>query len=78
MTLCPFHLTLPVHALAAARAFYGELLGCREGRSSERWVDFDFWGHQIVVHSASEQDCGARTRNPVDGDAVPDPRFGAV
>ena len=78
MTLCPFHLAIPVHDLAAARAFYGELLGCREGRSSERWVDFDFWGHQIVVHSASEQDCGARTRNPVDGDAVPVPHFGAV
>ncbi len=78
MTLCPFHLAIPVHDLTAARAFYGELLGCREGRSSERWVDFDFWGHQVVVHSALEQEGGPKASNPVDGDAVPVPHFGAV
>ncbi len=78
MTLCPFHLAIPVHDLTAARAFYGELLGCREGRSSERWIDFDFWGHQIVVHRALEPDGGPKAGSPVDGDAVPVPHFGAV
>jgi len=48
--LFPFHLAFPVHDLTAARAFYGALLGCREGRSSADWVDFDFFGHQIVAH----------------------------
>jgi extradiol dioxygenase family protein len=78
MALGPFHLAIPVHDLDAARAFYGELLGCREGRSSDRWIDFDFWGHQVVVHGAPAKDCGARAHNPVDGDAVPVPHFGAV
>ncbi len=78
MTLCPFHLAIPVQDLTAARAFYGELLGCREGRSSERWVDFDFWGHQVVVHRVLGQDGGPKANNPVDGDAVPVPHFGAV
>ena len=78
MTLCPFHLAIPVHDLVAARAFYGGLLGCREGRSSERWIDFDFWGHQIVVHRALEPDGGQKAGSPVDGDAVPVPHFGAV
>ena len=50
MTLRPFHLAIPVHDLAAARAFYGGLLGCPEGRSADRWIDFDFFGHQLVVH----------------------------
>ncbi len=50
MSLRPFHLAFPVHDLAAARAFYGELLGCREGRSSDHWIDFDLYGHQIVAH----------------------------
>ena len=75
--LPPFHLAFPVHDLAAARAFYGDLLGCREGRSSEQWIDFDFFGHQIVAHL----DRGARPRaqaNPVDGHDVPIPHFGAV
>ena len=52
MPLAPFHLAFPVHDLAAARAFYGGLLGCPEGRSSPEWVDFDFHGHQIVAHLA--------------------------
>lgn len=51
----PFHLAFPVHDLAAARAFYGDLLGCPEGRSSEHWIDFDFFGHQIVAHLAPEE-----------------------
>lgn len=76
--LPPFHLAFPVDDLAAARAFYGGVLGCREGRSSERWIDFDFFGHQIVAHlaeNAAGNDAGA---NAVDGDAVPVPHFGAV
>ncbi len=71
----PFHLAIPVDDLAAARVFYGDVLGCGEGRSSERWIDFDFGGHQLVVHLAPRS---AITRNPVDGDAVPVPHFGMV
>ena len=77
MTLPPFHLAFPVHDLDAARAFYGGLLGCPEGRSAEDWIDFDFFGHQIVAHL----DPGMETRrhhNPVDGHDVPVPHFGAV
>jgi extradiol dioxygenase family protein len=77
MTLPPFHLAFPVHDLAAARAFYGGLLGCREGRSSEQWIDFDFFGHQIVAHLDPGLEPG-RHHNPVDGHDVPVPHFGAV
>ena len=73
----PFHLAFPVHDLAAARAFYGETLGCPEGRSSDEWVDFDFFGHQIVAHLVPESEAG-RASNPVDGHDVPVPHFGAV
>jgi len=73
----PFHLAFPVHSLAAAREFYGKLLGCPEGRSSDAWVDFDFYGHQIVAHLAPEE-CGHRTTSAVDGDAVPVRHFGVV
>ena len=73
----PFHLAFPVHDLAAARAFYGGLLGCPEGRSSEHWVDFDFHGHQIVAHLAPEE-AGAAAAHDVDGDAVPVRHFGLV
>jgi extradiol dioxygenase family protein len=72
----PFHLAFPVHDLAAARAFYGEVLGCPEGRSSAHWVDFDFYGHQIVAHLAPEQ--ARRSTSEVDGDDVPVPHFGVV
>ena len=75
--LPPFHLAFPVHDLAAARAFYGGLLGCPEGRSADEWIDFDFFGHQIVAHL----DPGKKPRahsNPVDGHDVPVPHFGAV
>ncbi|MBB3764938.1 VOC family protein [Sphingomicrobium lutaoense] len=75
-TLAPFHLAFPVDDLAAARRFYGELLGCREGRSSAEWVDFDFHGHQIVAHLAP--DAGDRASNPVDGHEVPVPHFGLL
>src|SRR5271165_2304938 len=73
----PFHLAFPVHSLAAARAFYGDLLGCPEGRSSEAWVDFDFHGHQIVAHLAPEPGGGAAT-TLVDGEAVPVRHFDEV
>jgi len=73
----PFHLAFPVHDLQAARAFYGGLLGCPEGRSSSQWIDFDLYGHQVVAHLAPDEARAART-NPVDGDAVPVRHFGVV
>ncbi|MBV9840922.1 MAG: VOC family protein [Sphingomonadaceae bacterium] len=76
MSLPPFHLAFPVHDLAAARAFYGGVLGCPEGRSSATWIDFDLHGHQIVAHLAAG--AGDRTANPVDGHDVPVPHFGLV
>jgi len=72
-----FHLAFPVRDLAEARAFYGELLGCEEGRSSEEWVDFDFYGHQIVAHLAPGE-TGHNAHNEVDGDAVPVRHFGVI
>jgi len=75
--LPPFHLAFPVHSIAAAREFYGELLGCPEGRSSENWVDFNFYGHQIVAHLAPEETRVSKT-SAVDGDAVPVSHFGVV
>ena len=77
MTLPPFHLAFPVHDLEAARRFYGGLLGCPEGRSAARWIDFDFFGHQIVTHLAEGME-PRRHHNPVDGHDVPVPHFGAV
>jgi len=77
MSLPPFHLAFPVDDLAAARRFYGELLGCPEGRSAAHWVDFDLHGHQIVAHLAPEA-VRLRATNPVDGDDVPVPHFGLV
>ncbi|MBU6187742.1 MAG: VOC family protein [Betaproteobacteria bacterium] len=77
MAMHPFHLAFPVHDLAAARAFYGELLGCPEGRSSPEWVDFDLYGHQVVAHLAPQETRHAAT-NAVDGDNVPVRHFGVV
>ncbi len=77
MTMPPFHLAFPVDDLAAARAFYGELLGCGEGRSSAEWIDFDFHGHQIVTHLVPRQSADAGA-NHVDGHGVPVPHFGLV
>ena len=77
MSLPPFHLAFPVDDLAAARRFYGELLGCPEGRSAEDWVDFDLHGHQIVAHLAPEGP-PRRATNDVDGEHVPVPHFGLV
>lgn len=76
-TVSPFHLAIPVDDIAAARSFYGELFGCPEGRSAEHWVDFDFFGHQLVCHLAPGE-AGVGHHNPVDGDAVPVPHFGVV
>ena len=80
MTLTPFHLAIAVDDLAAARRFYGEVIGCREGRSDAHWVDFDLFGHQLVCHLNSAG--GGRDRvalnNPVDGESVPVPHFGVV
>ena len=81
MKLQPFHLAVGVHDLVAAREFYGGLLGCTEGRSSQRWVDFNFFGHQFVVHVDDAKDgCAPAVdvSNAVDGHAVPVPHFGVV
>lgn len=79
MKINPFHLAIPVYDLAAARHFYGQVFGCAEGRSSAQWVDFDFFGHQLVIHEhpkTASQD-HAHT-NAVDGHDVPVPHFGVV
>lgn len=73
----PFHLAFPVNDLEASRAFYGGQLGCPEGRSSDHWIDFDFFGHQIVAHVSEEARPAAPT-NAVDGHDVPIPHFGVV
>lgn len=75
--LLPFHIAFPVHSLDAARAFYGDLLGCPEGRSSAEWVDFNLYGHQIVAHLAPNE-TGVSTTNAVDGHGVPVRHFGAI
>ena len=79
MSPAPFHIAFPVHDLEAARRFYREVVGCREGRSADSWIDFDLYGHQIVAHldpttSATDD----AHRNPVDGHEVPVPHFGVV
>ena len=73
----PFHLAFPVHDIAVARQFYGDLLGCPEGRSSDVWVDFNFYGHQIVAHLAPEE-CGHKQNSEVDGHDVPVRHYGVV
>lgn len=77
MDIPRFHLAFPVRDLAEARAFYGDLLGCPEGRSSDEWVDFDFYGHQIVAH-LSPDEIGHKSTNAVDGHDVPVRHFGAI
>ena len=77
-TMPPVHLAFPVHDIAAARQFYGDLLGCPEGRSSPEWIDFNFYGHQIVAHLAPDE-CGRRgASSKVDDHDVPVRHFGAV
>lgn len=77
--LKPFHLAISVDSLTSARKFYGGLLGCTEGRSNELWVDFNFFGHQLVVHLDTREDrITTALKNPVDGQGVPVPHFGLV
>jgi uncharacterized protein len=78
MTSTSFHLAFPVDDLEAARRFYGDLLGCPEGRSADHWIDFDMHGHQIVAHLAPEAVRRRSATNPVDGEDVPVPHFGLV
>lgn len=77
MSLSPFHLAIPVHDLAAAEAFYCGTLGCSLGRTDTRWIDVDFFGHQVTAHLIDGPEGGAPT-NPVDGDHVPVRHFGVV
>lgn len=74
----PFHIAFPVHDLAAARAFYGGVMGCREGRSSDHWIDFDLYGHQIVAHLDPGKEARAPAHSDVDGHDVPVPHFGVI
>ncbi len=78
MSLTPFHIAFPVDDLPAARRFYGQTLGCPEGRSSDEWIDFDLFGHQIVAHLKPGMETRSRHHNAVDGHAVPVPHFGVV
>ena len=77
MSLRPFHLAFPVHDLSAARTFYRDVLGCHEGRSSDHWIDFDLYGHQIVAHLDPDM-TPCPIHNAVDGHAVPVPHFGII
>ena len=77
LKLSPFHLAIPVNNLEKNRTFYRDILGCEEGRSSDHWVDFNFFGHQIVIHYKPKSDDVLHT-NPVDGKDIPVPHFGVV
>jgi len=77
MKLTPFHLAIPVDDVAKARVFYTQTLGFEEGRSSDHWVDYNFFGHQLVIHYKPKEEAEIYT-NPVDGKDVPVPRFGVV
>lgn len=74
----PFHLAIPVTKLEENRLFYKNVLGCEEGRSSDHWVDFNFFGHQLVIHVQEPQPSPKSKGNPVDGKEVPIPHFGVV
>jgi uncharacterized protein len=78
MALTPFHIAFPVHDLDAARSFYAGVLGCPEGRSSNQWIDFNLFGHQIVAHLRPRAESAPVGHNPVDGHDVPIPHFGVV
>ena len=75
--LLPFHLAIPVNDLEKSRNFYKNILGCEEGRSSNHWVDFNFFGHQLVIHFKQKESDDTKT-NPVDGKDVPIPHFGVI
>ena len=76
-TLTPFHIAIPVHNLDECRSFYNDILNCKEGRSSDHWVDFNFFGHQLVIHYKPKSGETMHT-NSVDGKNVPVPHYGAV
>ncbi|MNG46451.1 Glyoxalase-like domain protein [compost metagenome] len=79
MSLAPFHLAIPVYDLPAARNFYGQAFGLEEGRSSDHWVDFNFFGHQLVIHEHPKMDYQEKViSNSVDGHDVPAPHFGVI
>ncbi|SKB65580.1 hypothetical protein SAMN05660903_01914 [Salegentibacter salinarum] len=78
MKVQPFHLAIPVSDLEKSRKFYKETLGCGEGRSSDHWVDFNFFGHQLVIHYKPAEETEKAHSNPVDGKDVPVPHFGVV
>lgn len=77
-TVSPFHIAIPVHNLAECRTFYGNILGCEEGRSSDHWVDFNLFGHQLVIHYKPQTTSEALHKNAVDGKQVPVPHYGVV
>lgn len=74
----PFHLAIPVYNLQECREFYNHIIGCEEGRSSDHWVDFNFFGHQLVIHYKPKEKFSSLHTNPVDGKDVPVPHFGVV
>ena len=78
MALTPFHVAIPVDDVPKARAFYRDVMGCSEGRSDAQWVDFDFFGHQLVIHYKPKSPAEDLHFNPVDGHAVPIPHYGVV
>ena len=78
LQISPFHLAIPVHHLEECRVFYRDVLNCKEGRSSEYWVDFNFFGHQLVIHYKPKEENVDFHTNPVDGKDVPVPHFGVV
>ena len=78
MNVQPFHLAIPVQDLEKCRTFYRDILLCKEGRSSEHWVDFNFFGHQLVIHQKENYQTTNSITNPVDGHDVPVPHFGVV
>ena len=75
--LTPFHLAIPVDNIPICRKFYREVIGCKEGRSSEHWVDFNLFGHQLVIHYKEKSNEEVNT-NPVDGKNIPIPHFGVI
>ena len=77
MSVSPFHIAIPVHNLDECRAFYRDVLNCEEGRSSDHWVDFNLFGHQLVIHYKPQKAEDLHT-NPVDGKDVPVPHYGVV
>lgn len=78
MSVQPFHIAIPVPALEPSRTFYRETIGCSEGRSSDHWVDFNFFGHQLVIHIDENHKAATLPTNAVDGKQVPVPHYGVV